>query len=284
MNMRTKIALILAVLLVGCCVVSAFFCTQLRAQLAEAASKNAVLEQRCRSLESVASQLPKPAGEEVSSDSISAAPQEGDVARLQELLAFKETELADLTKAYDSLKAEHEALVAKGAQGLGADLPPELLAMLSRARDRFGTNALSPEERDKRRQEFVQGMLDSLEDRMTQMPDEKIQENLTQIANGMTAMNDLGRQLREAPDEETRRQVGAQLREQAANLQTLYRQERELEVRYVAKQFGVTDVEGFARAVNTITNSPAQRFSQMSGMPFGGGFGARQRQGEQPAP
>ena len=103
------------------------------------------------------------------------------------------------------------------------------------------------------------------------MPDERIQQNLMQIADSFTSARDLARQLRQATDEETRTQIGSVLREEVKHLQQLVREERDLELVYAAEQFGVKDIDGFVQTIEKVNNSPLQRLARPFGMRFARG-------------
>lgn len=265
---------VLAAVLVGCCCVSVVFARQLRASIRDAESRCKELDSRCRLLESKRDELARQLTDARSL--VQVHPDSGDddaVSRLKEALEFKEMELTDLSKAYDSLRAEYDALLARAANMPGAELPPEALEMLNRARERFGARAFSPEARDQRREEFVQTAVAALQERIDKAPNQSIQQNLMQIEGRVKALSELRRQLGETTDEDERRDIGLALRDEVRDLQRMVQEERNLELAYVAGQFGIDDpesVQRFVRAIETVNNNPAQRLLQPFGMAFGG--------------
>jgi DNA repair exonuclease SbcCD ATPase subunit len=264
MNRFKIVSIVLAVLFGGYAVGSASVIRQTRGKLVEAESRCSELKLRCSELESKRASLPEP----VVATTTAIAPQpvstDGTIDHLQEMLGLRETQLAELSERYDSLQAAYDALQERVEQM--PDLPPEALERMQRMRDRMGTSEMSAEERDLRRQEFVQGALDRVQERMVQMSDDAtIQQNLTLISDNIAAMADLRQQFREAVDEETRQEIGVLLREQESNLRSFVRDERDLELAYVAKRYGVTDTEGFVQAVNNLGGEFA----------FGPGFAGR---------
>jgi hypothetical protein len=153
----------------------------------------------------------------------------------------------------------------------GADLPPEAV---ERLRQRFANRPFSSEEIQQRRQERLQGFFDTLQEDIDNAPDENVQQNLMQIADSVSAMDELRQQMRDAADDETRGEIRSALRDEGENLRRLVRQERDLELANVARQFGINDpdsVQEFMDAVETVNNSPLQRLSRFGrGMSFGG--------------
>ncbi len=271
MNGFKILSVILAVLLAACYGTSAVLFHQFRDQIAEAVSRGDTLESRCRQLES---ERAKRLQHNIEPDPIvEPGPNSQDemVSRLQEMLEFRESEYADLSRAYETLQAEYDALQEEVGQMPGANLPPEALAMLSRVRERFGRRDSSPEERAQSREEFDQQVIEMLQNRIDSMPDERIQQNLMQIADSFNSARDLARQLRQATDEETRTQIGSVLREEAQHLQQLVREERDLELVYAAEQFGVKDIDGFLQTIEKVNNSPLQRLARPFGMHFARG-------------
>ena len=273
MNRFKILSVALAVLFGAYAVGSATLIRQTRGKLAETESICNELKLRCSELESKRVSPPEPARPTSTAIVPQPAPTDGALDRLREMLESREIELAELSERYDSLQAAYDALQERVEQM--PDVPPEALERMQRIRDRMGMSEMSAEERELRRQEFVQGTLDRVQERMVQMSDDAtIQQNLTLISDSIAAMAELRQQLREATDEETRQEIGAMLRDQAVNLQTLVRDERNLELAYVARKFGVGDTEGFVQAVNELGGEFAfgPRFTGRRG---GRGFGLR---------
>jgi len=263
----------LAAILISYTAASARVVHQTRSRLAEAQSRCSELQSRCSELESKLARAPEPQAPAATPVASELAATDRTIERLREMLDRKEMELAELSKQYDLLQAEHDALQER-LESM-PDIPPEMLERMQRFRDRRETFETSAEERELRREEFVQGTLDRLTERMVQMADDaQIQQNLALISDAIATMADLRQQLRDAPDDDTRQEIRSMLRDQAMNLQMLVRDERNLELAYVAKKYGVTDTEGFVQAVNELEGefAFASRFMRSPG---GRGFGRR---------
>jgi|GEM_PF-4331787 len=273
MNRFKLLSVALALILVSYTVVSASVIRQTRSRLAEAQSECSELQLRCSELESELARPLEPRFPAATSVSSEAAATDGTIERLREMLEARELELAELAEQYDALQAEHDALQER-IENM-PDIPPEVLERMQRFRDRMDTFETSAEERELRRQEFVQGTLDRLHERMVRMADDaQIQQNLALISDNIAAMADLRQQLRDATDDETRQEIGSVLRDQAMNLQMLVRDERDLELAYVGEKYGVTDTEGFVQAINELGGEFAFA-SRFMGGPGGRGFGRR---------
>jgi chromosome segregation ATPase len=275
MNRFKILSVVLAVLFFGYTVVSASVIRQTRSRLAQAESKCSELESRCSELESRKLKPPEPVVPTATDTSPQPASTDRTIERLREMLEWKEMELAELSERYDSLQEAHDALQER-LENM-SDIPPEALERMQRFRDRMAEFETSAEDRELRREEFVQGTLDRLNERMVRMADDaQIQQNLALISDNIAAMADLRQQLREASDEETRQEIGAVMREQALNLRNLVRDERDLELAYVAKKFGVSDTEGFVQAVSELGGEFAFA-SRFMGGPGGRGRGFGRR-------
>jgi chromosome segregation ATPase len=273
MNRFKLLSIALALILVTYTVVSAGVIRHTRNRLAEAQSECSELQSRCSELESKLARPLEPRVPAAAPVASGQASTDGTIERLREMLQNKELELAELAEQYDSLLAEHDAL--QGRMENMPDIPPEVLERMQRFREGTGRFETSAEERELRRQEFVQGTLDRLHERMVRMSDDaQIQQNLALISDNIAAMADLRQQLRDAADDETRREVGSVLRDQAMNLQMLVRDERNLELAYVAKKYGVSDTEGFVQAINELGGEFGFA-SRLMGGPGGRGFGRR---------
>ena len=266
MNRFKLLSVILAVLLAGYCAVSVALFGQLHDEIDRA-------ESRCRLLESERDELAEQTADVRQDVDTQPSSMNGTLAQLRETLEFREMEVADLSKAYESLQADYDALQEKLTQMPGADLPPEAIERVRRFRERFAEGDFSPEEMQRRRQGRVQGLLDMLQERMNNAPDENIRRNLLQIADSVGTIDELRRQMRQAADDEVRRATMSALREEDANLQHLVREERNLELAQVAKQFGINDPENvrkFVDAVETVNSSSLEQLSRPRGMLFGG--------------
>ena len=274
MNRFKILSIAVALILVIYTVVSAGVIRQARSRLANAQSKCGELQSRCSELESELERRTEPQASAARSVASQPAATDATIERLREMLEAKEMELAAIADQYDALQAEHDALQEK-LENM-PDIPPEVLERMQRFRDGMGMFETSAEERDLRMQEFVQGTFDRLQERMVRMSDDaQIQQNLALISDNIAAMADLRQQFRDATDDGTRQEIGSMLRDQAASLQTLVRDERNLELAYVAKKYGVSDAQGFVQAINELGGEFAFASRFMGGPGGGRGFGGR---------
>lgn len=267
MSRLKLLSAVLAVLLAGYVGVSAVLFNRLHNEIDSAGTKCRDLESRCKLLESERDQLAKQLSEKRPAAG-------GTLEQVQESLQFKETELAELSNAYEALQTDYDALQERLHQTPGADLPPETVERFRRFRGRFGDRPFSLEEMQQRRQERLQGVFDTLQEGIDNAPDENAQQNLMQIADSVSAMDELRQQMRDAADDEARGEIRSALREEGENLRRLVREERDLELANVARQFGIDEpgrVQELMDAIETVNNSPVQRLSRFGGgMAFGG--------------
>jgi len=263
MSRLKLLSVVLAVLLAGYSGVSAVLFNRLHNEIDSAESRCRDLESRCKVLESERDELSEKRPDAG-----------GTLEQVQVFLEFTETELAELSNAYESLQTDYNALQEKLNQMPQADLTPEAVERPRRFRNRFADRPFSSEEMQLRRQERLQSFFDTLQEGIDNASDENVQQNLMQIADSVTAMDELRQQMRDAPDDETRGEIRSALREEGQNLRRLVRDERDLELANVARQFGIDEpdrVQEFMDAIENVNTSPFQQLSRFGGgMAFGG--------------
>jgi len=180
----------------------------------------------------------------------------------------------DLSQLFAGVEAEPEVDARAGPRTEGG-------------RRRWGD--LSPEDREamtERRREFTGQMRERvttfLQDQMMQSRDATEQERLAALQEYFDYMADVRERMREAETEEEREELGGLLRQSGEEMRNLVRDQQDLLVREVAKDYGITDPQKqveFAERLQELRSSPFFWGPMTFG---GGGFGDRGGRGPGP--